>query len=68
MVLELLVQSTYAEHGLNFTHRKNNAMESQIIEIHPPNVLDLSEDTEYAFEAALWGIEVHTLYFVCVRT
>lgn len=68
MVLELLVQSTYAEQELNFTHRISNSMESQIIEIHPPSVLDLSEDTEYAFQAALWGIEVHTVPFVFVRT
>ncbi|KAL8119786.1 UTP--glucose-1-phosphate uridylyltransferase 3, chloroplastic [Apium graveolens] len=57
MVLELLVQSTYVEQGLSFTHMKSNLMESQVIEIHPPNVLDLCEDTEYAFQAALWGIE-----------
>lgn len=68
MVLELLLQSTYAEQGLNFTHRKSNSMEPQIIEIHPPNVLDLSEDTEYAFQAALWGIEVHTAPFVFLQT
>lgn len=43
-------------------------MEPQIIEIHPPNVLDLSEDTEYAFQAALWGIEVHTAPFVFLQT
>lgn len=68
MVLELLAQSTYTEQGINFSHIKNNSMESEIIEIHPPNVLDLSEDTEYAFQAALWGIEVRTIPCIFVRT
>lgn len=43
-------------------------MESQILEIHPPNVLDLSEDTEYASQAALWGIEVGMAPFLFVQT
>lgn len=30
----------------------------QFLEIHPPSVLDLSQDKEYAAQAALWGIEV----------
>lgn len=58
MVLELLAQSTYTEQGISLSHRKSKSTESQILEINPPNVLDLSKDTEYAFQAALWGIEV----------
>ncbi|KAL1808974.1 hypothetical protein ACET3Z_025964 [Daucus carota] len=57
MVLELLAQSTYTEQGISLSHRKSKSTESQILEINPPNVLDLSKDTEYAFQAALWGIE-----------
>lgn len=61
MVLELLAQSTYTEQGISLSHRKSKSTESQILEINPPNVLDLSKDTEYAFQAALWGIEVWTV-------
>lgn len=57
MVLELLAQSTYEGQSLNFSRHVPKSTESQILEIHPPNVLDLSEDTEYASQAALWGIE-----------
>lgn len=53
MVLELLAQSTHQGQAVNWSQHRHN-----IIEIHPPNVLDLSQDTEYASQAALWGIEV----------
>lgn len=33
-------------------------MNCQCLEIHFPSGLDLSKDTEYASQAALWGIEV----------
>lgn len=48
MVLELLSQNV----------NKSNSMGGGFEEIHPPSVLDLSQDTEYAAQAALWGIEV----------
>lgn len=34
------------------------SMKRQIQEIHVPSVLDLSQNTDYASQAALWGIEV----------
>ena len=33
-------------------------MECQFAEIHAPRGIDLSQDTEYASQAAIWGIEV----------
>ncbi|PIM98585.1 UTP--glucose-1-phosphate uridylyltransferase [Handroanthus impetiginosus] len=50
MVLELLSQSTVQG-------QTNKFLKCQFAEIHPPPGLDLSEDTEYASQAALWGIE-----------
>lgn len=57
-VLELLAQSTCEGHTGNWSKHLNESMGCQLLEIHPPRVLDLSEDTEYASQAALWGIEV----------
>ncbi|KAL7214746.1 hypothetical protein ACSBR1_027016 [Camellia fascicularis] len=56
-VLELLVQSTYERQTINWSQSINDSMECQFLEIHSPSVLDLSQDTEYASQAALWGIE-----------
>ena len=59
MVLELLSQSVHGEKNDNFQHVNNsNSLGLEVLEIHPPSVLDLSQDTEYAAQAALWGIEV----------
>ncbi|KAK2982498.1 hypothetical protein RJ640_026341 [Escallonia rubra] len=55
--LELLVQSTYKEQAVNWSQPISKSMECQFLEIHPPNARDLSQDTEYASQAALWGIE-----------
>lgn len=52
MVLELLTKSTQEDKTINWSQSTNNFME-----IHPPNALDLSKDTNYASQAALWGIE-----------
>ncbi|XAR71908.1 UTP--glucose-1-phosphate uridylyltransferase [Bertholletia excelsa] len=57
-VLELLVQSTPGEQIINWSQQINESSNCQFVEIHPPRVLDLSQDTEYASQAALWGIEV----------
>ncbi|KAK9283782.1 hypothetical protein L1049_012034 [Liquidambar formosana] len=57
MVLELLTQSASERHTLNWSHNINEAMECQFLEIHSPSGLDLSQNTEYASQAALWGIE-----------
>ncbi|KAJ0909462.1 putative UTP--glucose-1-phosphate uridylyltransferase [Helianthus annuus] len=57
-VLELLSQSPHGEQNANFQNVDNsNSTGMQFVEIHPPSVLDLSQDTEYAAHAALWGIE-----------
>ncbi|XP_059627949.1 UTP--glucose-1-phosphate uridylyltransferase 3, chloroplastic [Cornus florida] len=57
VALELLAQSTYNGPAINWSQHINESRESQFLEIHPPSVLDLSKDTEYASQAALWGIE-----------
>ncbi|KAI3809160.1 hypothetical protein L1987_25130 [Smallanthus sonchifolius] len=57
-VLAILSQSAHGEKNTNFQNIDNsNSMGLQFVEIHPPRVLDLSQDTEYAAQAALWGIE-----------
>ncbi|KAF7124023.1 hypothetical protein RHSIM_Rhsim12G0073000 [Rhododendron simsii] len=56
-VLELLAQSTYEGNTINWSKHLNESMGCQLLEVHPPRVLDLFEDTEYASQAALWGIE-----------
>ncbi|XP_004240914.1 UTP--glucose-1-phosphate uridylyltransferase 3, chloroplastic [Solanum lycopersicum] len=55
MVLELLAQSTFERPCLS--HNSNSSLKRDITGIHPPNVLDLSQDLEYASQAAMWGIE-----------
>ncbi|XP_059301994.1 UTP--glucose-1-phosphate uridylyltransferase 3, chloroplastic isoform X1 [Lycium ferocissimum] len=55
MVLELLAQSTLERQCLPLHSHKS--LNREIIEIHPPSVLDLSQDLEYASQAAIWGIE-----------
>ncbi|KAL0452701.1 UNVERIFIED_CONTAM: UTP--glucose-1-phosphate uridylyltransferase 3, chloroplastic [Sesamum latifolium] len=56
-VLELLAQSTHEGQTINWSEQANMLLKCQFVEIHPPSVLDLSEDMEYASQAALWGIE-----------
>ncbi|XP_038723026.1 UTP--glucose-1-phosphate uridylyltransferase 3, chloroplastic isoform X2 [Tripterygium wilfordii] len=57
MVLELLSQSTSERQTTNWSHHITKSKECQFLEIHAPNVLDLSRNTEYASQAAMWGIE-----------
>ncbi|KAL4620819.1 hypothetical protein ACB092_06G183700 [Castanea dentata] len=56
-VLELLAQATCERETTNWSHHINKLMECQFTEIHAPRGLDLSQDTEYASQAAIWGIE-----------
>ncbi|KAL3652255.1 UTP--glucose-1-phosphate uridylyltransferase 3, chloroplastic [Castilleja foliolosa] len=56
-VLELLAQSTDEGQNISWLQQTNKLLKCQFVEIHPPSVLDLSEDTEYASQAALWGIQ-----------
>jgi len=60
MVLELLFQSTFKKQTTNWSQHIKESMECQFLEIHAPSGLDLSKNTEYASQAALWGIEVST--------
>lgn len=53
MVLELLANSTQEGKTSNWFPSTQTFKE-----IHPPNALDLSQDTDYASQAAQWGIEV----------
>ncbi|XP_052198869.1 UTP--glucose-1-phosphate uridylyltransferase 3, chloroplastic [Diospyros lotus] len=54
-VLELLAEAM--THEGKMTQGINKSMGFQFMEIHPPSVLDLSKDTEYASQAAIWGVE-----------
>ncbi|KAL2248937.1 UNVERIFIED_CONTAM: UTP--glucose-1-phosphate uridylyltransferase 3, chloroplastic [Sesamum indicum] len=56
-VLELLAQSTHEGQTINWSEQAGMLLKCQFVEIHSPSVLDLSEDIEYASQAALWGIE-----------
>ncbi|KAL3837765.1 hypothetical protein ACJIZ3_022356 [Penstemon smallii] len=56
-VFELLSQSTGEGKTINWSQQTNRFLKREFVEIHPPPVLDLSEDNEYASQAALWGIE-----------
>lgn len=56
-VLELLVEESFERQNINWSHHRHDLKESQILGINAPNGLNLSEDTEYASQAALWGIE-----------
>lgn len=57
MVLELLHQST-KRHNTNRSHLVEESLGCQYLEMHTPSVLDLTQEKEYASQAALWGIEV----------
>ncbi|KAG8644869.1 hypothetical protein MANES_10G010100v8 [Manihot esculenta] len=57
MVLELLAQSSSEKQTTNWSHHIQESMECEFLGIHAPNVVDLSKNTEYASQAALWGIE-----------
>ncbi|KAE8726771.1 hypothetical protein F3Y22_tig00006230pilonHSYRG00017 [Hibiscus syriacus] len=51
-VLELLAQNS-----LQIQTMTHESMECEFLEIHPPTGCDLSSNTEYASQAALWGVE-----------
>ena len=54
-MLELLVQK---RQNINRSQHIHELEACQLLEIHAPKGLNLSEDKEYASQAALWGIEV----------
>ncbi|XVF24165.1 hypothetical protein REPUB_Repub13aG0103800 [Reevesia pubescens] len=57
MVLELLAESSLEMQTTNQSQRVHESMECLFLEIHPPTGCDLSQNPEYASQAALWGIE-----------
>ncbi|CAN1128471.1 UTP--glucose-1-phosphate uridylyltransferase 3, chloroplastic [Linum perenne] len=57
MVLELLTHSTCENQTTNWTQHIHDNMNCQFLEIHAPSGPDLSKDTDYASQAAMWGIE-----------
>ncbi|XP_028792758.1 UTP--glucose-1-phosphate uridylyltransferase 3, chloroplastic [Neltuma alba] len=56
-VLELLVQKMCEKQNIDWSRHINEIGECQFLEIHAPRGTDLSENTEYASQAAIWGIE-----------
>ncbi|KAJ1417702.1 Nucleotide-diphospho-sugar transferase [Sesbania bispinosa] len=56
-VMELLVQNLFEGQNINWSEHMHKVKECQIFGIDAPTGLDLSENTEYASQAALWGIE-----------
>lgn len=59
-VLELLACSKPESYSKNWSGQKSQAMDGEFLEIHAPNGPDLSQNIEYASQAALWGIEVNS--------
>ncbi|KAK9159152.1 hypothetical protein Scep_005726 [Stephania cephalantha] len=57
MVLELLSPSPSESQSINWSHYLEETTKSEFLKIHIPKGLDLSQNTEYASQAALWGIE-----------
>ncbi|KGN45802.2 UTP--glucose-1-phosphate uridylyltransferase 3, chloroplastic [Cucumis sativus] len=56
-VLELLACSKSERYSKNWSGQKNHAIDSEFLEIRAPIGPDLSQNIEYASQAALWGIE-----------
>ncbi|XP_031373607.1 UTP--glucose-1-phosphate uridylyltransferase 3, chloroplastic isoform X2 [Punica granatum] len=57
MVLELLNESTLESRTTHWPQHALASIESEFVEIHSPSGIDLSRNTGYASQAALWGIE-----------
>lgn len=58
VVLEFLSLSKLERQAANWSSHVDESTKCQFEEIHVPSGLDLSKNTEYASQAALWGIEV----------
>lgn len=58
VVLELLSPSKLERQTADWSSLVDESMKCQFEEIHAPSGLDLSKNTEFASQAALWGIEV----------
>ncbi|XXG85906.1 hypothetical protein AAC387_Pa11g0905 [Persea americana] len=57
VVLELLSPSKLERQTSDWSSLVDESMKCQVEEIHAPSGLDLSKNTEFASQAALWGIE-----------
>ncbi|KAK4792547.1 hypothetical protein SAY86_022982 [Trapa natans] len=57
VVLERLNELTLDAQSAQWPQHRVTSVDSQFSVIHPPTGIDLSRDTEYAHQAALWGIE-----------
>lgn len=57
-VLELLIEKACEKQNIDWSRHINEVEECQFLEIHTPKGIDLSDSTEYASQAAIWGIEV----------
>lgn len=62
-VLELLAESVTGK-TMNSSQHMKESMNCQFVEIHSPQGVDLSKNTEYASQAAMWGIEVGILLLI----
>lgn len=60
-MLELLLQKLFERQNITWSQHVHEVKECQILGIDAPKGLDLSANTEYASQAALWGIEVSIL-------
>ncbi|KAF5201789.1 Utp--glucose-1-phosphate uridylyltransferase 3 protein [Thalictrum thalictroides] len=56
-VFELLSSSLSESHNTQWPMHLEESLKCQILDIHAPSVLNLSENMDYASQAALWGIE-----------
>jgi hypothetical protein len=63
MVLELLHQSS-KRRNTNRSQLVEESLGCQYLEMHTPSVLDLTQEEDYASQAALWGIEVRFVLLV----
>ena len=61
-VFELLADTRAKKQATKKSRSQTGLSDSQFVDIHAPRGLDLSQNTEYALEAALWGIEVCTVF------
>lgn len=68
MVLELLSPSQSEMESMDWPGLRDSSRNYGFREFHVPLGCDLSRDTEYASQAALWGIEVSftTIYYIII--
>lgn len=68
MVLELLSPLQSEMESMDWTGLRDYSRNNGFSEFHVPLGCDLSGDTEYAYQAALWGIEVSftTIYYIII--